>query len=133
MPNFQQRLQRLRRDVEAGRVRTIIALCLSLYALTLPVIFWAGSSVVLAPMPQGRKVEQVFPRKDSRWIVATTHIFTTPEEWSRVVVYEDTSPLSSGRYEIKPFSTDGWASLVLKASDDTDPTTNRRHYYVVLP
>jgi len=133
MPNFQQRLQRLRRDVEAGRVRTIIALCLSLYALTLPVIFWAGSSVVLAPMPQGRKVEQVFPRKDSRWIVATAHIFTTPEEWNRVVVYEDTSLLSSGRYEIKPFSTDGWASLVLRASDDTDPTTNRRHYYVVLP
>lgn len=132
MPNFQRRLQRLLRDVEAGRVRTIIALCLSLYALTLPVMFWAGRSVVLAPRPEGRKVEQVFPRKDSGWFVATTHIFTTPEEWNRIVVYEDTSPLSSGRYEIKPFST-GWASLVLKASDETDPTTNRKHYYVVLP
>ena len=74
-------------------------------------------------MPQGRKVEQVFPRKDSRRIVATAHIFTTPAEWNRVVVYEDMSLLSSGRYEIKPFSTNGWASLVLRASDDTDPTT----------
>jgi hypothetical protein len=118
MPNFQQRLQRLRWDVEAGRVRTIIALCLSLYALTLPVTFWAGSGVVLAPMPQGRKVEQVFPRKDSRWIVATAHIFTTPEEWNRVVVYEDTSLLSSGRYEIKPFSTDGSQCKRRYRSDD---------------
>lgn len=133
MPDFQQRLQRLRQDVEAGRVGTIIALCLSLYVLALPVMFWAGSGIVLAPMPPGRKVEQIFPQKDSRWIVATAHIFTTPEEWSRIVVYEDTSPLSSGRYEIKPFNTNGWASLVLRASDDTDPTTNGRRYYVVLP
>lgn len=96
-------------------------------------MIWAGASYQPASAPQGAKVEQIFPRKDSRWTVAQTHIFGNADEWSHIVVFEGASELDAARYEIKPFGSSGWNNIIIRGSDGTDPATNGRRYYVVLP
>lgn len=116
-----------------GDIRSILAICLAIYALGLPAMLLAATSHQPVAEPRGTKVEQVFPKHDSRWTIAQTHIFNKQEEWQRILIFEGTKQLEPGRYEAKPLGADGWPSIVIRASDDSDPATNGRRYYVVLP
>jgi hypothetical protein len=116
-----------------GDVRYTVALSLLVYVAMLPPMIVAGQGFQLAPAPRGTKVEQVFPRRASSRVVVGTRIFVDAGEWSRIVLYENANRLSPAHYEVKPFGSDGWATIELRSSDKTDPIRNGRRYYVVLP
>ncbi|OAF05714.1 hypothetical protein AYJ54_02110 [Bradyrhizobium centrolobii] len=120
--------------IARGDIRHILAICLAIYGLMLPVMALAKHGYHAAPVPQGSRVEQIFPRwEPPRWYTAYTHMFESEEDWNRIVVYEDTKQLPRDRYEAKPFGSNGWKYITLAASDGTNPAENGRHYYVVLP
>jgi hypothetical protein len=129
MPKIKQILAR----IAAGDLRAILMVSLALYLLVLPAMLLAARSYQPVAEPRGAKVEQVFPVHNSRWTTAQTHIFNTPEEWSRVVVFEGTEQLRPDRYEAKPFGSNGWVNIIIRGSDNTDPATNGRRYYVIVP
>lgn len=116
-----------------GDVRYIVGLALLVYVAMLPPMIVAGQSFQPVAAPRGTKVEQVFPRRASSRVSVRTRIFVDPGEWSRIVLYENANRLAPEHYEVKPFGSNGWATIELRSSDETDPTRNGRRYYVVLP
>ena len=117
----------------AGDISSIVGLGLLIYAVMLPPMLVAGHGFQPVPEPRGTKVEQVFPKRVLSRVVVGTRTFADAGEWSRVVLYENANRLAPEHYEIKPFGSNGWATIELRSSDETDPTRNGRRYYVVLP
>jgi len=111
----------------------ILAAATAIYAVYLPVATVVGRHHVPIPRPAGSVVEKIggfqLDHPDNYFV--RSHIFTPARfpDPSRIAVYEGLTPLSETR-----FTADGGAYVVrFKASDGSDPRTNERNYWVVLP
>ena len=111
----------------------VIGIALAAYAIFLPAALYVGHDFVPAKAPTGTVVEVMgqlyFDHPDHyfyRLYIITPARFPDP---SKLVVYEETTQLP----EIN-VTRDGSAYVVrFKASDGSDPRTNGRNYWVVLP
>jgi len=140
--------------------RTIMALvlCAAIYAAYLPVALWLGHTYVPIEMPQGERVE---PLAGFLHVEGFSYRALTPlllryadndpgNQRSPIILYENLTPLGPphsahpdiqeigrGRYSHwndNPKS--GWRTIrgvLFSASDNSDPRTNGRHYWAVLP
>lgn len=113
----------------------IIAAALAIYAIYLPVAMWAGSRYTAPPRPAGKAVEMIlrFEYDKPNRYVARSYVFGPPKypDASVVSVYENATPLPS---ESVQFTADGLAYVIrIKSSDGSDPRSNGRQYWLVLP
>ena len=136
----------------------VIAISAAIYAAYLSVALWLGRNYVPVEMPRGKMVEPIGNIKHIEGFAYQAH---TPlliryadddpgNQRSPIVLYENLTPLGPphsvhadiqeighGRYSHwndNPKS--GWRSIrgvLFSASDNTDPRTNGRHYWAVLP
>jgi hypothetical protein len=147
-------------DAPQSRDRTLMVLAISVtvYAAYLPVALWLGHAYVPVEMPRGQIVEPItnikhiegfgYQARTGRLIEYADN--DPNNQRSPIVLYENLTPLGPahsahsdiqeigrGRYSHwndNPKSE--WRSIrgvLLSASDNTDPRTNGRHYWAVLP
>ena len=132
----------------------ILAIGLAIFAVYLPLALWVGSGYVPAPRPPGTVVEpllgmeknsQISYRAQSyllgKYVDASEDNMNSP-----VMLYEDMTPLGpsksytrdiydlgGGRFNFTKFTNDPRNHVVFSASDNSDPRTNGRRYWLVLP
>jgi hypothetical protein len=113
----------------------VVAVSLAAFAVYLPIAFLVGRDFVPAPTPAGKVVEMMRTfdiDKPDRYVVRS-YIFGPSKypDTSIINVYEGMTPLSRAGLQFTP---DGQAYVIrFKTSDGTDPRTNGRNYWLVLP
>jgi hypothetical protein len=113
----------------------VIAAALAIFAAYLPIALWVGSLHTPAPRPAGKAVETIlrFDLDHPDRYVARSYIFGPAKypDPSQIRVYEDVTPLPGKAVQ---FTADEQAYVIrFKTSDGTDPRTNGRQYWLVLP
>jgi len=132
----------------------VTAIGLAIFAIYLPVALWIGLGFSPAPRPPGAVVEPLLlPISNSQlsyraqsfalWKYADA---SEDNMKSPVMLYEDLTPLGpaksymrdiydlgAGRFNFTKFSNDPRSFVVFSASDNSDPRTNGRRYWLVLP
>ena len=95
----------------------IIGLAMAAFAIYLPVAFMVGRSYVPKPMPDGAAVEKL--------------LVLGPARAQRAEV-ED---LGRGRFYHSTVAgaPESWRYVVFSTSDNSDPRTNGRSYWAVVP
>jgi hypothetical protein len=147
-------------NAQQPRDRTMIALAISaaIYAAYLPVALWLGHTYAPIEMPQGEKLQ---PIGNIKHIEGFAYQAGTPflikyadndpgNQRSPIVLYENLRPLGPphsvhsdiqeighGRYSHwNDNPNSGWRTIrgvLFSTSDNTDPRTNGRRYWAVLP
>jgi hypothetical protein len=136
----------------------VLAISAAIYAAYLPVALWLGYAYVPIEMPQGETVQQI---DNIKHIEGFAYQAATPflikyadndpgDQRSPIVLHENLTPLGPphsvhpdiqeighGRYSHWNDNREsGWRSIrgvLFSASDNTDPRTNGRRYWAVLP
>lgn len=112
----------------------VIAAALAAYAVFLPVALWVGRNHVPVIRPAGKVVETLLRfdlDKPDRYFARSYTFSPQRYDASQLVVYEDAAPLPR---ENVWFTSDGSAYVVrIRPVDGSDPRTNGRHYWLVLP
>jgi hypothetical protein len=128
----------------------ILAVCLVIYAVYLPVAYWINSDYVPVPRPPGRMIETVLKTAHSGGVAYHTHLlvlwkYADESGNSPLMLYEDMTPLGpessvhdiqnigQGRFGFTKFTGDPRTFVIFSASDNSDPNTNGKHYWLVLP
>ena len=111
----------------------VVAISLAAYAVFLPVALWVSRDFVPAKRPDGKMVEVMgnlyFDHPDHYYARLFIILPGRFPDSSNLAVYEDLTRLSETN-----FTKDEGAYVVrFKASDGSDPRTNGRNYWVVLP
>jgi len=111
----------------------VIGIALAAYAIFLPTAFYVGRDFVPAKRPDGKMVEVMgtlyFDHPDHYFARLFIILPARFPDSSKLAVYEDLTQLSETN-----FTKDEGAYVVrFKASDGSDPRTNGRNYWVVLP
>lgn len=130
------------------RFRHLLLAVVVAYAILTPVYFF-GPRGNVELVPEGRKVEQLgaFEQTtDGRYTTRTykfargTTFASGVREWTfdedpvPLVVYEGSDPLPHANFELQELNESNiWRFVTIKTSDGSDPRTNGRAYYVVLP
>jgi hypothetical protein len=140
------------------RTMMVLAISAAIYAAYLPVALWIGRSYVPVEIPRGQMVE---PLVDIKHIEGFAYQGLTysllryadndpGNQRSPIVLYENLTPLGPphsvhpdiqeighGRYSHwNDNPNSGWRTIrgvLFSASDNTDPRTNGRSYWAVLP
>lgn len=113
----------------------VIAACLLIYAVYLPVAIFVHRDYVQLPRPTGKAVEMILKfdvDKPDRYITRS-YVFSPKSfpDTSKVRVYEDMTPLPVSNVW---FTQDGAAYVIrIRASDGSDARTNGRQYWLVAP
>jgi hypothetical protein len=147
-------------NTQQPRHRTMMVLAISaaIYAAYLPLALWLGHTYVPIEMPQGKKVEPLVGIKHIEGFAYQALTYSllpyadnNPDnQRSPIILYENMTPIGlahsahadiqeigRGRYSHwndNPKS--GWRTIrgmLFSASDNTDPRTNDRRYWAVLP
>jgi hypothetical protein len=140
------------------RTMITLAICASIYAVYLPVAVFLGRAHVPVETPRGEIVEPTSGIKHIEgfaYQAPTPHLLSYADDdpdnqRSPIILYENMTPLGPahsahadiqeigrGRYSHwndNPKS--GWRTIrgmLFSASDNTDPRTNGRRYWAVLP
>lgn len=132
----------------------VFAAALAVYAIYLPVALWTGSFYVHIPRPPGMMAEPLqgfmeSPGHSYRVISYLLARFADASEdnmRSPVMLYEGLTPLGParsyirdvqgiglGRFIFVRFGEDPRSHVVISTSDNSDPNTNGRKYWLVLP
>jgi len=134
----------------------VTAVSLAAFAIYLPVAYWVGRDFVPQPRPEGALVERLNVITHShRYAYVAQSYGTSPyadvdldNQKSPVVLYEDLTPLGSPhskRTEVEDFGLgryyhsklegrpDSWRFFTFSTSDNSDPRTNGRTYWAVVP
>lgn len=132
----------------------VLAIGIAAFAVYLPTALWVSKDFVLYPEPPGRVVEAVqgMSREKGnlyRSRMSKLHRYADASEdnmRSPVILYENLTPLGParsylrdiqdtglGRFSFVHFGEDTRSFLVFSTSDNTDPSTNGRRYWLVLP
>jgi hypothetical protein len=145
-------------QIAAKRTLNVLGAMALIYAIYLPVALYLKGSYVPVARPQGEIVEPLggirhvegFGYKASTLVLMKYEDTDTDNQRSPVILYENLTPLGPahcthsdiqeiglGRYSHwgdDPKS--GWrqiSGMLFSASDNSDPRTNGRHYWAVLP
>lgn len=132
----------------------VFAAALAVYAVYLPVALWAGSFYVTPPKPPGTMTEplQGFVQGPGSSYRVTSYLLAKYADASEdnmhspVMLFEGLTPLGPaqsyirdvqgvglGRFIFVRFKEDPRSHVVFSASDNSDPNTNGRKYWLVLP
>jgi hypothetical protein len=134
----------------------IIGLAMAAFAIYLPVAFMVGRSYVPKPMPDGAAVEKLLvitPVHRHAYRAQTYRLEGYADsdlnnQRSPVMVYEDMTPLGPARAqraEVEDLgrgrfyhstvagAPESWRYVVFSTSDNSDPRTNGRSYWAVVP
>jgi|SRR3954465_13401726 hypothetical protein len=129
---------------------------MAIYLVYLPIALWLGSNYVDPVKPEGQVVVPVLGVSKGpgfsyvyKTVWLTDYADSSEDNMrSPVMLYEDLKPLGPARsylrdiqqiglgrfsytaYENSPAS---WKFVNLSTSDNSDPRTNGRHYWLVLP
>ena len=146
-------------QISARQTLNVLGAAALIYAIYLPVALYLKSNYVPVAKPQGKIVE---PLGDIRHVEgfgyrASTDVLMRYEDndpdnqHSPIILYENLTPLGPahsthpdvqflglGRYSHwgGNSATSGWRQIrgvLFSASDNSDPRTNGRHYWAVLP
>jgi hypothetical protein len=139
-------------NISARPTLNILGACVLVYALYLPIALWLQHSYV--PLPDAPPP----PRPGKPWPLQTIQRYgsggtafhahvdafdsladdNADEQHSPLVLYEDGKPLGPAHSRIQDVFKGGgrythWTGvgMIFSASDNTDPTKNGRHYWVV--
>lgn len=103
-------------------------------------VYLLATSLPPLETPKGEIAERIsnFEMASDGRFQARTYRFSRTEAYrsdpAPLAVYEDATPLSPGNYEIDTLAPQNvWRFVRLKTSDGSDPNTNGRRYYMVLP
>jgi hypothetical protein len=132
----------------------ILAIGLTAFAIYLPLAYLAGRDFVPDSKPPGAIVEpllamvpasQVAYRAQS-WVLWKYADASEDNMQSPVLLYEDLTPLGParsyvrdiydigrGRFNFVRFTDDPRSFVTFSTSDNSDPRTNGRRYWLVLP
>ncbi|MET0675956.1 MAG: hypothetical protein ABW175_09175 [Bradyrhizobium sp.] len=113
----------------------IILIALSLFAIYVPLAWLLHRNYIDVPRPVGAVVEIMYwyNRTPPDHYSFRSYAFQ-PEKMpdvSSVVVYEDMMPLPRQNYQLVVH--DRAYVVKFRASDDSDPRTNGRRYWTVMP
>ena len=132
----------------------ILAAGLAFFAVYLPIALWAGSYYVPADRPPGAVVEPLLGIAQGLGVSYRAQALVLWKQAdasednmrSPVVLYEGLTPLGPARSYIKEiqdtgqgrfahvmFSNDPRSFVIFSSSDNSDPRTNGRKYWLVLP
>lgn len=113
----------------------ILAIGLTLFAVYLPLALWGGGGYSGPPRPPGVAIEpllRIDPSPGSSAYQTHSMVMGIYADAGRpVILYEDLVPL--GRVSFVKFTDDPRSFIIFSASDKTDPRTNGRKYWLVLP
>ena len=108
----------------------VIALSLSLYAVFLPAMWFAGRNYVPVPRPSGSVVEMIvgfhFDHPDH--YVVRSHVFSPRRfpDTSKLAVYEDLTRLTDAGFTVD----NGDYVVRFATSDGSDARYNKRNYWI---
>jgi hypothetical protein len=128
---------------------TIVCAGAAIYAVYLPVALWLGRQYTPVPRPPGEivvalnkinRVEGVAFGSPARALLRFEDDQPADQQ-SPVMVYEDLTPLGPGHSRHHEIEYDGhgrfshWKGIgiLFSTSDNSDPNTNGRKYWAVLP
>jgi hypothetical protein len=143
------RVERLLSFANRQQELTIIAIALVIFAIYLPVALWIGRDFVLEPRPEGT-VETIAGIQHFGGFAYSTPAYATGRyanddpAHSPIIIYENLTPLGhaqSVEMDVKNIglgrflhvNREGSVSYIFSTSDNSDPRTNGRHYWAVLP
>lgn len=150
-------LDALPAPMSSGWSQTLMALGagLAIYAVYLPIALWLGSGYVSPSQPSGRVVEtllRIDPYGGFMWRARSYGLgdyadADATNQRSPIIVYENLTPLGPGHANSNDIALIGRgrfthsksgrpgenADLLFSTSDNSDPRTNGRKYWAVLP
>jgi hypothetical protein len=106
----------------------VLAVGIVLFALYLPAALWLGRFYTPVPRPPGSlvvpllKIESV----SASFYRSQTFIRNTK---APLMLYEDLAPIGPAEFSMSALGS----FVTFSASDNSDPNTNGRHYWLVLP
>jgi hypothetical protein len=143
------------------RSQTLVAIGagLAIFAAYLPVALWIGNAYVPVPRPPGRAIEALLRIDAYGGFTWRARSFTLDEyadgdsgdQHSPVILYENLTPLGPGHSDLADIARIGLGHFahvseeahsgrpgiikdyLFSTSDNSDPRTNGRHYWAVLP
>ena len=133
----------------------VIGISLTAFAVYLPIAYFAGRDFLPTPKPEGAVVETLlkidkghgFSYRAQTFQLAKYSDDSEDNMKSPVLVYEDLAPLGPGLSYLRDIqsiglgrfahvrlggSPDSWRFVVFSTSDNSDPRTNGRKYWLVL-
>lgn len=117
--------------IEMLRISFVAA---AVYAMFLPIALWLGSLYAPVRRPPGEAIETLLKISPSSGAIYHSHsmiLAKRAEAGEQVMLYEDLTPLGPAKF-VK-FTEDPRSFVIFSASDNSDPRTNGRHYWLVLP
>lgn len=132
----------------------MLAISLAIFAAYLPVALWVGGLYVAPPRPPGTMIEPLqgfvqgpgFSYRVTSYVLAKYADASEDNMNSPVMLYEGMTPLGParsylrdvqdvglGRFVFVRFGEDPRSHAVISTSDNSDPNTNGRKYWLVLP
>jgi hypothetical protein len=112
----------------------VLAIGLAIFALYLPVAIFVGLGYVPVPRPAGAGTETILKIAHHSGFQYHTHSIVMAKHagnGATVMLYEGLTALGPANF-VK-FTDDPRSFVVFSASDNSDPRTNGRHYWLVLP
>ena len=106
---------------------TRVLTCIIIYLIFLPIALWVGKDFVPAPVPTGEVVVPLFKFEVSGDSYRSEPFALSNREG--VILYEDLDPLGPANF----ISEGGRRYVVFSTSGKSDPNTNGRRYWLVLP
>jgi len=117
------------------QVLEILAAGLALFVAYLPIALWASDGYVQSPRPVGAAIEPLLRIAPSSGASTyQTHSMVLAkyiESGKQVLLYKELTPLGPAKF-VK-FTDDLRSFVIFTASDNSDPNTNGRKYWLVLP
>ena len=133
----------------------VIGISLTAFAVYLPIAYFAGRDYLPTPKPEGAVVETLLKIDKGQGFSYTAQSFSLAKYAddsednmkSPVILYEDSTPLGPGRSYLRDIQSiglgrfahvrlghrpDSWRFVVFSTSDNSDPRTNGRKYWLVL-
>lgn len=106
----------------------IIAAGMAIFAIYLPIALWLGRDFVPAPRPAGAVVIQLLKIEHVDGSFYRSDPFALSGR-ADVILYEGLSPIGPANF----VKSDQRIYVTFSASDHSDPNTNGRKYWLVLP
>jgi hypothetical protein len=139
-----------------GQTLKIIGIAMAAFAVYLPAAFLVGRNYTPKPTPDGAAMEMLLvitpvhrhAYRAQTYTLASYADSDLNNQRSPVIVYEDMTPLGPGRAqraEVEDLgrgrfyhstvagAPESWRYVVFSTSDNSDPRTNGRIYWAVVP
>jgi hypothetical protein len=134
----------------------VTAISLAAFTVYLPIAYFVGRDFVPEPRPSGAVVEPLLKidKSDGFSYLAQSYVLAKYSDDSEdnmkspIIIYENMTPLGPGLSYVRDIqnighgrfaharlghSPDSWRFFIFSTSDNSDPRTNGRKYWAVLP